>query len=498
MPGIPVTLVANLLARCFNSTIEASSRVQNDPSLVLASKMFHGFRKIIESHPDFVLIPQSGPGSILLAFIPEQCRLFAASLPAALAASDCEKLDETNKLLLRLVQKAQTTCVFPFMTLKSCRHPLYPNGKSAFTLHFVDDGSFTTVEQFDIVVEDLGRLGRDYMMLECWRLSSVPLMSVMTMSVYQKLAARLSNLFEGSEHCALIYGPSILTTNSILTTPNIMVIVPDALLSHSGKTVKLHSIIHAARTYDGETPAEEISPEILVVPVSRARSIVNGACLTADHLSHSLVETSESGWASESSSTMELSEGLPRSMMCHIDTNKDDRVIFNVLTLPTLTVSEHRKFTEEVVDILRNQAEASFVQILSPVCDEEIVRGTGETAKQKFVRIALGNDSSGAKGEEWLGYEDRPDVVEYLGKMWDRQCRAQFKRLHVNFQFRLHAEIPGISEVYYNGAVALEESKAGLGHRSLVVCGVIWVVRKIRERVTQKVEAFADTVRGGH
>jgi len=183
-------------------------------------------------------------------------------------------------------------------------------------------------------------------------------------------------------------------------------------------------------------------------------------------------------------------------MMRHINDERDEQAIFNVFTSPTLTIIEHRKFTEEVIEDLRDQAETSLIRVLSPLCDEELVRGTGETAKQKFVRIALSNNGTGAKGKDWLGYEDLPDVAEYLAKMWDKQYRGQFKRFHVDFQVKLHAEIPSVREVYYDGAEALEELKASLGDRCLLVCGMIWVARKVRERVARDMEALADTVRG--
>jgi len=482
--------MANVVTSYFNTSSTGPSSVKAEMPLNLYSNKFRSIKALVKSRPDFVVIPQHGLNSILLAFVPEQCQLFAASLPGGkLSINDCDKLNETNKVLFCTSQLNHTNYIFPLSTLKSSPHPLFSNEMAAFAMYLVDHTSVTTIE-VNTLLDDLRRMGREYMGLKCWRLLSTPLMCVMTMSVYQRLAAHLAEFFGPSPHCTILHGSSVCTANSILTTPDLMMFVPDNFIAQPEKMSQLYRIIEDAKTYEGESNMEEVNMEELIVPVSLAQHAATGVCLTEDDVTDSQafdssVEGWESHWSSDSKSPLQSSEPSIHWMTSLPLANKTERIIFNVLTTPTITVSENPAFAQNVFEDLKKQAGASLVKYLGPLCDQKVVCGTGETSKQKFVRMALGNDATGVRGKDWLGYQDRPDIVKHLKGIWDRHRFDDVEGMTLKFDFKFHVELPIFWQILERVEVVQRARECRVGGQT--IHRYLWcIVGKAVQEVTQK------------
>jgi hypothetical protein len=343
----------------------------------------------IRAHQDLILLNETDINSCIFQYIPDQLQT------SQLSVADLEKINDINLGIKSRIIADGEAYVHGF-TLKSCLHNLFPAGYPVYVLRTLNGNPKTTLQDAQSLLNRVHDIGTSILRnLEYVMLPESPRMQ--SLSVFQKLKTRLQAFFGVTDHVALIYGSCASSGNRLYSDVDLMVFAADKFCTLENKP-RLKDLFEGVMAEEGFPLDNEVPLEVkLLIGFSEARIAAQAKCQIKDGKVIS-VERDPAFLGS-------------RVML--------DRLIFNVLTVPTIPVSG----SEDLVLSARADAEASLVELIASIQTAGNIKQTSSLSTQtaeKFIELAL-TDGTRA-GEEYLGYKNRPEVLTHLTHIFDRQA----------------------------------------------------------------------------
>jgi hypothetical protein len=326
----------------------------------------------IRAHQDLILLNETDINSCIFQYIPDQLQT------SQLSVADLEKINDINLGIKSRIIADGEAYVHGF-TLKSCLHNLFPAGYPVYVLRTLNGNPKTTLQDEQSLLNRVHDIGTSILRnLEYVMLPESPRMQ--SLSVFQKLKTRLQAFFGVTDHVALIYGSCASSGNRLYSDVDLMVFAADEFCTSENKP-RLKDLFEGVMAEEGFPLDNEVPLEVkLLIGFSEARIAAQAKCQIKDGKVIS-VERDPAFLGS-------------RVML--------DRLIFNVLTVPTIPVSG----SEDLVLSARADAEASLVELIASIQTAGNIKQISSLSTQtaeKFTELAL-TDGTRA-GEEYLGYK---------------------------------------------------------------------------------------------
>jgi hypothetical protein len=326
----------------------------------------------------------------MFIFVPRQCQ--DRSALSALSAADIEKLNDINKDIMLGITKAGHSFVHGFH-LKRCPHALLPDDQAVYVLRTMNGNPLTAIENVNLLLDNVVSLGHRLLaerryktILTGTRIHDLP--------VTLKLQSRFAEFLGNVQHAAVIYGSSTCGENSLLSDIHVMVFAHDDFCTPSN-SLQLKRIFETTMEQEGVSIDAEIPLERkLLIPLSFAELSARAAA--------------ECRWLVDGKipSISKSKTYLSSDEMLH-------RLVLNVLTSPQVHLSGSQKLIAGIC----HEAEAGLVKMLEQSAGN-IQPGRMITDADGLVRMAI--QDGDRTGKAYLGYKDRPEIIENLKKIWSR------------------------------------------------------------------------------
>ncbi|MCJ1402669.1 hypothetical protein MMC11_005889 [Xylographa trunciseda] len=364
--------------------------------------------KEIKARQDLVLLDDTNVNACLFQYVPSECRDIHSA--PTLSLSDLEKIDELNLWIRRNFINGEHIYLHG-LKLEGSKHDIHPKNHPIYGLAAVlasPQIATTDVTAFLERVAACGRnmiLERGYKILrpvvrldetdECYsfkqhkpRIEEVP--------TFRKLSREISKFFGSVPHVSLVYGSTTGGGNMLLSNVNVMAFAKDDFCTPD-KVAEFKQLFLDIMAEEGislncwdswsywNSRNDDISIlEKLLVPLSTVQAAAETRC--------------------------QLKKSKVVSMFRYTPENESlFRLIFNILTVPTIVLSGDVGCLRSA----RTDAEAGLFKMITTIT------GQKPSNPKDFISAAMTDGTR--TGEDYLGYKDRPDVREYLGKIFDNQ-----------------------------------------------------------------------------
>jgi L-2,4-diaminobutyrate decarboxylase len=348
------------IERMIDQRLEMTKRIQDE----------------IRERDDLVLLNDTDINSCIFLFLPNECQRGKLSVP------DTEKINAINKSI-----KAQLTADGEFylhgFPMKRFPHIILPE-LAIYVLRIINGNPLTTIEHVQKLLSRVVTLGHQILDSNGYKIIPRDL-NFSQLAVARSLASRLARLFGDVRYSALVYGSCTSSHSCLLSDVDLMVFAPDEFCT-TQNVRSVCNIFENTMTDEGVLKDVEIPYERkLLIPItfaSQSAAVVGGFIRSGQF-----------------PTLRRTAEYLGSDEMLH-------RLVFNVLTIPTIELSNLPIGLSE----MRKAAEQALTHSLTDV------RGSSFENGDEFALAAL---TDGVRaGEEFLGYKDRPEVVEHLRRMF--------------------------------------------------------------------------------
>ncbi|KAI9150761.1 L-2,4-diaminobutyrate decarboxylase [Paramyrothecium foliicola] len=339
----------------------------------------------IARRPNIVLLNNTDINSCMMMFIPRQTQAQCMRSNTKISDSDLEKLNRLNWQIKEAIRQDGSFYVHGF-PLKSCLHEqLLEPGKQVYILRTMNGNPSSTIDNVVALLDRVEEIGQQLLTQAQYKfLDSVSVLR----RLESKLDRRVRSIFGETTYVAVIYGSSVLQNNTLLSDIDLMIFaeVSKPALSKPLEVMFRQRMEEEGITIDAEVPFERK----LLVPMQLAFT------------------------AAKSGPILDSSGNVPSILKTSQYLLK--RLIFNVLTTPNKILSSTGNAIHAFRQLEHDAGETLFnlLQRISP--------GKIETCDD-FVRFATSEGSR--SGEEYLGYKQRADVIEKLGRIFTRSTKAE-------------------------------------------------------------------------
>ena len=339
----------------------------------------------IRQRPDLLLLNETDINSCMFIFVPRQCQE-----RSALSAADIEKLNDINKDIRSGITEAGQSFVHGFH-LKRCPHMLLPDDQAVYVLRTMNGNPLTAIENVHLLLDNIVSLGHR-LLSECRYKTISAGTGIHDLPVTLKLQSRLAEFFGNVQHAAVIYGSSTCGENSLLSDIHVMVFAHDEFCTPSN-TLQLKHIFTTTMEQEGVSIDAEIPLERkLLIPLSFAELSARAAA--------------ECRWLVNGKIP-----SIPKSNTYLSSDEMLHRLVLNVLTSPQIPLSGSQK----LIGSICHEAEVGLVKMLEQSA-RNMQPGRTIADADSFVRMAI--EDGDRTGKAYLGYKDRPEIIENLRKIW--------------------------------------------------------------------------------
>ncbi|MCJ1414292.1 hypothetical protein MMC32_000618 [Xylographa parallela] len=344
----------------------------------------------IKTHRDLILLDDTSVDSCLFQYGPSEC--WGVHSGPTLSQPDLEKINKVNLHIKRNFTNGEHLYLHG-MNLESSKHERHPENRPVYVLGAVLSSPQTTTTTITAFLERVTAWGRNIISEKNYRiprlmgviLPSSTKSNFQELPVFRKLSREISKFFGPIQHVVLVYGSNTGGGNMLLSNVDLMAFTTDDFCTRD-KVAEFKQLFVNIMA-EGDLALNDDIPLLqkLLIPLS----VVQAAAVTKSQIKDSKV--------------------VPIKHYSLRDKQRLDRLIFNVLTVPTIVLSgdiEHLHSARAV-------AEAGLFKIVSTIT------GQKPSTSKDFVSAALTDGTS--TGEDYLGYKDRPDVRAHLGMIFDKQ-----------------------------------------------------------------------------
>jgi L-2,4-diaminobutyrate decarboxylase len=339
----------------------------------------------IRNDPDLVLLNDTDINSTILMFIPEGLQRAHRVARTRISASDCEKLSVINQVIKTTITTEGRSYIHGF-TLKWCPNEIFRDHCPVYVLRIMNGNPLTLNAHVDRLLKEITKLGRNMIKKSEYCLYPEPVSEPKNLPVIQSLVKRMNAFFGNIEYAAILYGSTTGQMNYYLSDVDIMVFIANSEYSQERATVFEDLFKDTMRRYGVRLDAEVPYNRKLLIPLSFAQQSAQGL-----------------GFAGRSPGSripsVEKTEEYLRSdeMLA--------RLVLNVLTTSTVQIAGKSSTLSSV----RSQAEIFLISLIIDV-DPKVKK------QDCFIQSALSDGKR--SGEEYLGYKNRPEVIERLRSIW--------------------------------------------------------------------------------
>ena len=347
-------------------------------------------QQVIRDRQDLVLLNDTDINSCMFVYIPEVCQRTVAATNKALSAADMEKINNINSAIKAEITKAGDSYCHGF-NLKKCPNTLWEEDQQVYALRTMNGNPLTTLEHVNKLMDTIVELGARILTERQYQLID-GLTNVTGLTVGYKLQEFMADFFGDVEYQAVAYGSSTSSSNKLLSDVDMMVFVSDDFVI----TPELRSTFEIGYRNIMEEEGIVIDAE---VPFERKQLVsMSVATCAASGTGIRLIN-------GEIASIEKTAEYLASHEMLL-------RLILNVLTVP----NAHLGGSETLISSLREMARESLINLIQDV-------GGDVNSAEQFSMQARSNGKR--SGEEYLGYKERPDVIQHLHDLWNDSQKAK-------------------------------------------------------------------------
>ncbi|MCJ1438796.1 hypothetical protein MMC27_008186 [Xylographa pallens] len=351
----------------------------------------------INTHADLVLLDDTNVNSCLFQYGPSDC--WGVHAGPTLSHPDLEKINEVNLRIKRSFTNGEHLYLHG-MSLKTSEHERHPDNHPVYILGAVLSSPQTTTTAITAFLERVTACGRNIILEKGYRIPRLVVRlyeldgryvtkqhkpNFQELPVFRKLSREISKFFSSVQHVALVYGSNNSGANMLLSNVDVMAFAKDDFYTRDKvaefKQLYVNIIAEEGLAFNDDIPLLQK----LLIPLSVAQA------------------------AAATKSQIKDSKVVSIKHYSLRDKQRLDRLIFNVLTIPTIVLSGD----SEVLHSARADAEAGLLKIVSTITGQKL------STSKDFVSAALPDGT--CTGKDYLGYKDRPDVRVYLEKIFDKQ-----------------------------------------------------------------------------